>query len=101
MKDKKKIYEELIDDVAMEISISASWRHRIFVSSKTPISISGADGNDLPEYVRDDIIRNDLSFTVQVVDECDADFDEGMIVFRFSAEEYPDVVAFSGNNPAV
>lgn len=98
---RKKLYIKIIEDVALEISISSFWRKQIFESDKKPIRISFSDVQFLPEYIKEVITKNELSFVAKVVDECDERFDDGMIIFMFYSEEYPDVIAYSGNNPDV
>lgn len=99
--DRKKLYLKIIEDVALEISVSSFWRKQIFESNGKPIKISSFDVQFLPEYIKEDITKNELSFRVKVVDECDERFDDGLIIFKFYSEEYPDVIAYSGNNPDV
>ena len=86
----------------MEISISAVWRKRIFASAPDEVlKLSAEDGDIIPEYVRDVIVSNGLVFNIQKTDDCEERFDEGLVVFRFSSAEYPDIVSFSGNNPDI
>lgn len=60
----------------MEISISSFWRKQIFESDKKPIRISFSDVQFLPEYTKEVITKNELSFVAKVVDECDERFDD-------------------------
>ena len=101
MEEKKKLYEKIIDDVALEISISSLWRNRIFKNDKEPIHISSADRDILPVYIKDAIVKDNLHFIVKIVDECDEKFDEGLTIFEFRSEEYSDVISYSANNPNV
>lgn len=100
--DKREIYNNIISDVAMEISISHYWRKLIFaLGENEKLCISKKDANELPSYIKQDIIENDLKFNVKISDSSNESFDEGLVVFEFSSDEYPDIVSYSGNNPKV
>lgn len=99
MSDREKIYADIISDVAMEVSISEIWRKRIFsLKGNDILEISFEDKTELPEYIKNDIIENKLAFTVQIVNECNEKFDDGLVIFKFCSEEYPDIISYSGNN---
>ena len=100
--ERKEIYNNIISDVAMEISISHYWRKLIFaLGENEKLCISKKDANELPSYIKQDIIENDLKFNVKISDSSNESFDEGLVVFEFSSDEYPDIVSYSGNNPKV
>ena len=100
--ERKEIYNNIISDVAMEISISHYWRKLIFaLGENEKLCISKKDANELPSYIKQDIIENDLKFNVKISDSSNESFDEGLVVFEFSSDEYPDIVSYSGNNPGV
>ena len=101
MQQRKQIYMECIDDVALEISISRVWRKRIFALKPGEVLRLSFRDADIPEYVKDIITQNELTFEIRSVHSDEQQFDEGLTVFRFSSQEYPDVVSFSGNNPSV
>ena len=102
LEEREKIYTDYISDVAMEISISKLWRSRIFsLKPNQIIRISANDKIVLPQYIKDVIIDYDLIFCVQVVDECEENFDDGLIIFKFYSEEFPNIISYSGNNPNV
>ena len=98
--ERREIYNNIISDVAMEISISHYWRKLIFaLGENEKLCISKKDANELPSYIKQDIIENDLKFNVKISDSSNESFDEGLVVFEFSSDEYPDIVSYSGNNP--
>ena len=98
--DKREIYNNIISDVAMEISISHYWRKLIFaLGENEKLCISKKDANELPSYIKQDIVENDLKFNVKISDSSNESLDEGLVVFEFSSDEYPDIVSYSGNNP--
>ncbi len=100
--ERREIYNNIISDVAMEISVSHYWRKLIFaLGENEKLCISKKDANELPSYIKQDIIENDLKFNVKISDSSNESFDEGLVVFEFSSDEYPDIVSYSGNNPRV
>ena len=100
--ERREIYNNIISDVAMEISISHYWRKLIFaLGENEKLCISKKDANELPSYIKQDIVENDLKFYVKISDSSNESLDEGLVVFEFSSDEYPDIVSYSGNNPKV
>ncbi len=98
----KQIYKNNISDTAMEISISNQWRKKIFqLKTGEFLTISYRQPDELPIYVRDEIILHKLTYCVGISDDCPEKFDDGLIIFKFWAKEYPDIVRYSGNNPNV
>lgn len=98
----KEIYERIISDVALEISIMSEWRRRIFkIKENEVLEISFEEPLQLPDYIRDDIIANKLTFFVKIVKDCPEKFEEGLIIFKFWAKPYPEICSYSGNNPNV
>ena len=100
--ERREIYNNIISDVAMEISISHYWRKLIFaLGENEKLCISKKDANELPSYIKQDIVENDLKFNVKISDSSNESLDEGLVVFEFSSDEYPDIVSYSENNPKV
>ena len=100
--NRRNIYKKIISDVAMEISISNYWRKKIFRLDKdSKLYISKENANVLPEYIKEDVLNNDLEFSVRITDSCEEQYDDGLIIFEFLSEEYPDIKSYSGNNPDV
>lgn len=98
----KQIYKENITDTAMEVSISNEWRRKIFQLNKGEyLTISYRQPDELPDYVKNDIILHKLTYCVEIPSECPEKFDEGLVVFKFWAKEYPEIVRYSGNNPDI
>lgn len=100
--ERRELYQNIISDVAMEISVSHYWRKLIFaLGENEKLCISKKDADELPSYIKQDIVENDLKFYVKISDSSNESFDEGLVVFEFSSDEYPDIVSYSGNNPRV
>lgn len=104
---RRKLYCDLINDVALEISLDSYWRSIIFAAEYySPIEIRFDDSERLPEYIKslsanNQIAWNKMRFTVQKVISCEKNFDDGLIIFKFQSAEFKDVVDYSGNNPDV
>lgn len=99
---RREIYERSISDTAMEISISAPWREKIFRLKKgEQLTISAERAEELPAYIRDEIVTHRLTYCVGLAEDCPEEFDDGLVVFKFIAKEYPDIVRYSGNNPKI
>ncbi len=102
MMEREQIYSDNISDIAMEISISHVWRERIFaLKGGEVLKLSANDKDIIPEYIRDVIVDNQLSFTIQIVDKYEEEYDEGLVIFKFSSDEFPKITAYSGNNPLI
>ena len=84
----KEIYERIISDVAMEISVVSAWRKKIFMLEENEIlEISFKNSSQLPDYVRDDIVTYRLTFFVKKEKECPEEFDKELIIFKFWSKE--------------
>ena len=97
----REAYEEWIDEVAIEVSCDDAWRDRLFSAPLGEELYVGCERpEEVPEYVRDGVVENGLSFLVATAplegDECDV----GMVSFAFWSREYPDVVTRTGNEPS-
>ena len=96
----KKVFEEIIDDVAMEISVSKEWRKRIFqLLDGESLEISYRNAQEIPEYVRDIMVANKLTFLVSRVNKCEEYFDNSLVIFKFWTKEFSEICSLSGNNP--
>ena len=102
MTERERIYSDNISNIAMEISISHVWRKRIFaLKGGEVLKLSANDKDIIPEYIRDVIVDNHLSFTIQIVEKCEEEYDEGLVIFKFSSDEFSKITAYSGNNPLI
>ena len=101
-KKRKRLYKELIEDVALEISLDACWRKRIMEQlPNIEIRITYHEPDDLPKYIQKDIVNYKLEFGVMKVKSCKEHFDEGLEIFKFQSKEYPVIVRFTGNNASI
>ncbi len=98
----KKCYEYIISDVALEMSIDKFWRKKILeLKIGEKIEFGYEDADLLPTYIKNFVLKHKLSFYVEIVESCEEDFDDGLVIFKFTSAEFNDVFAFSGNNPDI
>ena len=90
---KKRLYREYIEDVVFEVSVDDDFRKML---AKAPYdSAFEITRANAPQYC---FFPDGLVFYVEKVRECPVIFDDGLIVFKFYAKEFPHIVAYSGNN---
>lgn len=101
-KFKKIIYEELIEDVTLEISLNSKWRRKIFkLLPNEVLEITYLNPMEIPEYIKKEIVQNKLEFLVMKVQKCEEKFDDELEIFKFQSKEYPQIIRFSANNPNI
>jgi hypothetical protein len=103
---RKKLHRRFLCDVVCDASQSSAWRRRLFDEPSATLEIGPRHSEGLPARLARAIRRHDLHYTVRVVDGAHAPgwreyADDGCVLFRFEAREFPEVHAFSANNPAV
>ena len=97
----REVYEEWIDEVAIEVSCDDAWRDRLFSAPLGEELYVGCERpEEVPEYVRDAVVENGLSFLVATAPLEGDEYDVGMVSFAFWFREYPDVVTRTGNEPS-
>ncbi len=97
----REAYEEWIDEVAIEVSCDDAWRDRLFSAPLGEELYVGCERpEEVPEYVRDGVVENGLSFLVATAPLEGDEYDVGMVSFAFWSREYPDVVTRTGNEPS-
>lgn len=101
-KHRKKLYTYYISDVALDISVESQLRGKLmFAEYDVPIDISYRAPDDLPEYIREPILRHRLEFQAMRVESCPEYYDDGLVIFKFQSKEFPKITSFSGNNPDI
>lgn len=94
---KKKIYKKYMDDIVWEISCNRSIRALLFsMPYNIPIEISMKSQMYFNEFINK-ILSKHLVFWVEKVYTCPEEFEEGLIIFKFSSK-YRDIARYSGNN---
>lgn len=99
---RKKIYQYYFDDILIDISQSSYWRKKLFESKYFEEFILTYENLDeIPENLRDDFKKNKLKYYVSKVISCPEEFDEALIIFKFKANGFKNLIRYSGNNPDV
>jgi len=100
----KKLHRRWLDNVMMDASQSGYWRGRLFDATLGDVfEISRRNTSGLPGRVTEAIQKYGLRFSVSTVSSVEAESwlsQDGNVVFKFWATEFPSVTRFSGNNPA-
>jgi hypothetical protein len=101
----KKLHKYWLGYGVIDASTTKYWRKMLFASRQgESFLIDKSHCKDLDDKTTKAIAKYDLSYRVAVVDgsETEAWLSEGgLVVFKFWAEAFPSVKAFSGNNPDV
>lgn len=93
----EKIYQQYIEDVAMEISIDKKFRDRLLNATYgEQLEISQKTANHC-KYLNH-ILSKGLVFMVEKVYECTETFDSDLTIFKFSAKDFPNIIRYTGNN---
>jgi hypothetical protein len=101
----KKLHRRWLSDVVIDASQSSYWRTRLFGSRAGEVyEISRADAVGMSWRLALAIHRFNLRYSVTVAEPTKAESwlsDNGAVVFKFWATDFPTVRLFSGNDPAV
>ena len=98
----REAYEEWIDEVAIEVSCDDAWRDRLFSSPLGEELYVGCERpGEVPEYVRDAVVENGLSFLVATAPLEGDEYDVGMVSFAFWSREHPNIVTRTGKRMPV
>ena len=101
---RRKLHRQCLTDVLYGVSVSYVWRARLYEAGlgvELPVDASSLD--DVPVPVRDAVRRWGLRYrAARVPHEWTRGWQgyEAYVMFRLRADEFPDVVGFSANNPA-
>jgi len=100
----KKMHKRYLEDIVYEVSVSPVWRKTLY-SNNQQVCVINQHIIDLPEYLKKQVITYQLKYYVSVVSHDEAkgweDWDATQIYFKFEAAEFPEIQAFSANNPEV
>ena len=101
----KKLHRHWLDAGVVDASQASYWRTRLFDSKPGDVfEISAADCSGLPKRAASAVHKFGLHYSVRVADPAEAQAwlrDNGAVIFKFWATDFPTVTRFSGNNPAV
>jgi hypothetical protein len=99
---RKKIHKEYLEHVTLNISVSSPWRKVLFGSAYGEyVFINKNVSIPISKSIKSLFERYNLKYVVHKVHVCPEQFDEGMVIFEFSPEEFRQVKRYSGNNPGV
>jgi len=97
-KTRFELHEFYIFEVVADISQSNYWRQVLLVGDYEQKFMIGENSKySIPTCLEDVIRKNNLQYYVSKVLKCPEEFDEGAVIFKFEAVEFPEIVRFSGN----
>jgi hypothetical protein len=102
----RKLHRKFLHIGVIDASKHGAWRRRLFSAPPNQLfPIDAWHTDSLPSAVSDGIRQYRLRYTVCRVEHAPPSFAdmgyEGCVWFRFRAYDYPDIVTYSSNNPAV
>jgi len=101
---RRKLHRQVLTDVLFGVSVAYVWRARLYdacVGADLLVDASTLD--DVPSSVHDAVRRGHFRYrAARVPHEWTHGWQgyEAYVMSRLRAEEFPDVVGFSANNPA-
>ncbi|MDB5335268.1 MAG: hypothetical protein JWN70_887 [Planctomycetaceae bacterium] len=102
----RKLHRRYLDLGVVDASQVSGWRRRLFAAPMhQKFVIDSRNMAGMPTSVARAIKRFGLSYSVCRVSQAESTFIEpdwdGLMFFQFQARRYPDIVAFSANDPDV
>lgn len=96
---RKCLYKKYISDVALDISCDDVFREKLAAAPYgTCFEVSEKTAPQCV-YLREVFERGLVYYVAKVhADQIREKFDEGLVIFKFTASEYTDVVKYTGNN---
>ena len=96
----EKLYEKYIEDVVVEVSQDDSWRTKLLEAHyNESFLLTFKELEEVPCSLWITFSHNSLEFFVSKVQSCPQQFDAGLVIFKFEAKGFPQLVRYSGNNP--
>jgi len=101
----KKLHRRWLADCAIDVTQASYWRRRLLDSTPGEVfELSRADLSGLSRSAARAVQKFGLRVSATVVDARDAEpwlSENGCVVFKFWATDFPTVSFFSGNSPAI
>lgn len=96
-KKRKQKYIEVISYIAFEIDIAfctdSYWKRKLdTLLLENTIDISYKDKKYLPEYIKKEIVRNKLRFSVKLLSPNNSK-DNNQTILEFSSKEFPQITS--------
>lgn len=99
---KYELHRLYLEDTTIEISQDSFWRKKIFEGCyDEKFLITYKVISEIPQYLKNPLEQHKLEYFVSKVRDCPEKFDNDLIIFKFEAKEFSDLVMYSGNNPKV
>lgn len=96
------LHEKYLEDVAFEISQDSKWRKKLFDGNyDEKLLITYQEISEIPRYLREVFEQYNLEYYVSKTLNCPEGFDNDLVIFKFEAKEFLDLVRYSGNNEKV
>lgn len=97
-----KYHEKYLDEVAREVSQDSLWRKRLFEGGNNEqFLLTYKELEELPCLLWNIFSQYGLEYLVSKVHACSEEFDEGLVIFKFEAKDYPHLVKYSGNSQQI
>jgi hypothetical protein len=95
----EQLHEKYVVEVSAEISQDSLWKKKIFWGRyEEKFLITGKELESLPCNLWMNFSQYDLEYYVSKVHSCPQEFAEGLVIFKFEAKEFPQVVSYSANS---
>lgn len=95
----EKYHEKYLADVVNEISKDSMWKKKIFWGRyEEQFLITFKNLEELPCNLWNDFSKYGLEFLVSKVHSCPEQFADDLVIFKFEAKEFPNLIGYSGNS---
>lgn len=102
---RKKLHKQWLQDLLIDASQHSRWREKLFAAEAyTPFPINEKTCSGLPQGTVESIKKYGLRYVVARVPSSEAESwlsEGGSLIFKFWAEDLPELKMFSGNDPDV
>jgi len=95
----EKLHEKYLEDIMNGVSKDNLWKKRLLKGQYNErFLITYKDLEEIPCHLWTTFSQYGLEFFISKVHLCPNEFDEGLIIFKFEAKEFPHLVMYSGNS---
>lgn len=95
----EKLHEKYLEDVVIEVSQDSLWRVRLLEGKYNErFLITCKELEELPCSLWGAFSQYGLEFYVSKVDSCPEEFDEGLVILKFEAKGFPQLVKYFADN---
>lgn len=94
----EKLHEKYLEDVVIKVSQDSMWRKRLLEGRHNKrFLMTYKKLDELPIGLWTTFSQYGLEFSVSKVDSCPEEIDEGLVIFKFEAKQFPHVVKYSAD----